>query len=147
MSRRSNDKNTDSKTDSDNNPAQELSDYQSANGVNLTFSPCCDMFVVSHHEYVICTGCKKILKKLDVSDNVVMRYKSNTNKQTHIRPKISIDEMNLENEKLKRYAIDETFELCDKKCPKCGSESRYCRKGTGELIYICSNEDCREVFE
>jgi hypothetical protein len=125
----------------------ELSDYQSINGTNITFSPCCNMFVVSVDRRIICTGCKQIIKDLVQKDNVIMRYKSNANNNKTIRPKIGMQELENENEKLKRYAIDDTYELCDKKCPECGSFSRYCRKFTGELVHICSNANCRTVFD
>ena len=125
----------------------QLSEYQKVNGINMSFSPCCDMFVITVNKQIICTGCKRVIKELNESENVIMRYKMNTSNGKTICPKVGCDDDDHETEKLKRYAVDETFELCDKQCPKCNSNSRYCRKHTGELVYICSNKDCRNVFD
>lgn len=126
--------------------SQNTSEYQIISGQNITFSPCCNDFVLFHDGRIICTGCKCVIKEIATKENVILRYKSNTNSTKIIKPREDDSFMRLQMERLKRYANDETFELCDTKCPKCNSNSRYCRNHTGEIIYICSNTECRNIF-
>ena len=122
------------------------SPYTTISGTTITFSPCCDDFVLFQDSTIVCTGCMNTIKELAPKENIVLRYKSNINSAKIIRPKEEDLYMKMQEERMKRYSNDETYELCDTKCPECGANSRYFRAATGIIRFICSNTECRYLF-
>ena len=122
-------------------------EYDKINGRTINFSNCCNQFVIYHGSTIICTGCRNVIKNINNNEHVVLRYKSNNDTKKVIKPKTYENEIYSEQNKMMRYGTDATYELCDKVCPLCGALSRYCRSSTGMLMFVCSSDSCRHVFQ
>lgn len=125
---------------------------QSIQGTYICTSPCCKQFVVTIHDEIICSQCKQpLLKSIrEENGNVLLasNFRSNTSRIATGSKQMSsftTDQLKYQMTRMKRYAVDPTFELCDVKCEKCKSYCRYCRGLDGNLVFICSNKDCREI--
>jgi hypothetical protein len=47
--------------------------------------------------------------------------------------------------KASRFSTDPTYELCQRRCEKCKSLCRYTRDPRKNILFICSNSECRNV--
>lgn len=109
---------------------------------NTFTSPCCHMFVYHVDNNIFCSSCNNLIYSLKDDDVLTISVKLNTDDKVNISGDII---KSFEN-KAKRFSCDETYELCSVKCNKCKSYTRIARNPQGNLIFICSNEKCRNVF-
>lgn len=110
---------------------------------NLFTSKCCHAFNVYNGTTYICSQCNRVINQLKDDETLTISVKFNDTSQTNV----SGDIIHAFRVKAKRFALDPTYELCATKCPKCGSYTRYARDPQETIIFICSNPDCREVFD
>ena len=110
---------------------------------HLFTSSCCHQFNIHEGVSCICSQCHRIITQINDNESLTVNVKFNNAHGTNV----SADIQTSFREKARRFATDPTFELCAIKCPKCGSLSRYARDPQGNMIFICSNSKCREVFE
>ena len=128
--------------DKPNTHAQiELTPKEAYNS-NLFTSSCCHQFIIHEGANCICSQCGRLITTLDDNESLTVIVKFNNEHENNI----SADIQKAFMIKAKRFSTDPTYELCTNKCPKCGSLSRYARDPQGNMIFICSNGKCREVF-
>ena len=148
------------------------SDNQYVQGTFICISPCCKQFIVVYKDDMICSKCKQRVTA-QLNDSIALNNPSSNKQRTeessdkstatiHLSSQFRInnarintgtkqasafteEQINDRRDKYRRYATDPTFELCDVLCKKCGEYCRYCRDISGDLVYICSNKNCREV--
>lgn len=109
----------------------------------LFTSKCCKAFNTYSGTSIICSQCGRTIGQVPKGQHLAISVRFNE----HNTDNVSGDIVASFKVKAKRFADDPTYELCSAKCPKCKSYSRYARDPQGNLIFICSNEDCRNVFD
>lgn len=109
----------------------------------LFTSPCCHAFNTYSGASIICSECGNIVTRLPDDRHLTISVQFND----HNTENVSGDLIVSFRSKAKRYADDPTYELCSKKCPLCSTLSRYARDPQGNMIFICSNPKCRNVFD
>lgn len=109
----------------------------------LFTSSCCHAFNTYSGTSIICSECGKTIGQLPKGRHLAISVRFNENNTDNV----SGDLISAFRAKAKRFSEDPTYELCSMKCPKCGAYSRYARDPQGNLIFICSNTDCRHVFD
>ena len=109
----------------------------------LFTSPCCHAFNTYNGISIICSECGNITGKLPKGKHLTIGVRFNANNEDNVSGDI-IASFRL---KAKRFSDDPTYELCSAKCPKCKSYSRYARDPQGNLLFICSDPNCRTVFD
>lgn len=109
---------------------------------HLFTSECCHQFNIHDGLSCICSQCKRLITQIG-DETLTINVKFNNN----LKSNVSADLQNSFRVKAKRFATDPTYELCNVKCPKCGSLSRYARDPQKNIIFICSNPKCRNVFD
>ncbi len=105
-------------------------------------SSCCKAFNLYEGTSCICSQCGRVINQIHDDELLTISIKFNDNVDSNVSGDIVANFM----EKAKRFATDPTYEICGQKCPKCKSLSRYCRDAQKEIIFICSNPECRNVF-
>ena len=110
---------------------------------NLFTSSCCHQFIIHEGANCICSQCHRLITQLDDNESLTVFVKFNNEHENNI----SADIQKAFKIKARRFATDPTYELCSVKCPKCKSLSRYARDPRGNMIFICSNAKCRNVFD
>lgn len=104
-------------------------------------SPCCNHFTINGTDYVFCSKCGKQLTNINESNMIVdMKYNTNCKNNTN-----NVYNVNLWHD-ARNWADDETLRLINIKCKECDSYCRFARDLTNEHIYICSNINCRCVY-
>ena len=109
----------------------------------LFTSACCKQFNIHDGPSCICSACRRPITQLRDDETLTISVKFNNELETNV----SGDLQNSFRVKARRFATDPTYELCSIKCPKCNSYSRYARDPQKNLIFICSNPKCRNVFD
>lgn len=104
-------------------------------------SPCCHMFNYYDGNYIYCSQCRKLIHEVKGDEVLSISVKFNNN----LKNNISGDIVNSFLAKVPRFSTDPTCELSNKICEKCKSRMRYLRDPQGNLIYVCSNGECRYV--
>ena len=105
-------------------------------------SSCCHAFNLYEGTSCICSQCGRVINRIKDDELLTISIRFNENIDANVSGDII---MNF-REKAKRFATDPTYEICDQQCPKCKSFCRYCRDAQKEIMFICSNPDCRFVF-
>lgn len=105
-------------------------------------SECCNAFTIIDKKEYICTKCGQPCKDIAEGDTAMIINKYNINAKNNIN---NVFNTNLWHDAMNWYN-DETLRLVNHKCDDCGSYCRFARDLTGEIIYICSNKNCRHVF-
>lgn len=110
--------------------------------IDRYISTCCKSFVLYEGITCKCSSCGKEITKIKDTP-LIIGVKFNGDSITNT----SADSINNYKQVCKRFAIDPTYEIIDKKCPKCKTNVRITKSPQGQYIYICSNAKCREVFD
>lgn len=113
-----------------------------AYGSHLFTSKCCHQFNIHDGPICICSGCQRMITQLEDDEVLTIDVKFNGQLESNV----SADIQNNFRLRARRFATDPTYEMCSKKCPKCGSLCRYARDPQKNIIFICSNAECRNVF-
>lgn len=149
-------KNNNDKNNSNNTTNKQNTDRSDKNNETafsydpyMFVSRCCNAFVFYDNINVCCSKCAKEIYKLKDDENIVIsiKYNNNTELTGNIdsENKMSGDILQSFYNKLARYSTDPVCELCSKKCNKCNSLMRYLRDPQGNIVYVCSNGDCRNT--
>lgn len=109
----------------------------------LFTSKCCHAFNTYSGTSIICSECGNTIGQLPKGQLLAISVKFNANNTDNISGDIIAEYRH----KAKRFADDTTYELCSMQCPKCKSLSRYTRDPQNNLLFICSNTNCRNVFD
>ena len=109
---------------------------------HLFTSECCHQFNIHDGASCICSQCKRLITQLKENETLTINVKFNVNLESNV----SADIQEGYKIKARRFATDPTYELCGVKCPICKSLSRYARDPQKNMIFICSNPKCRNVF-
>ena len=110
---------------------------------HLFTSSCCHQFNIHDGTRCICSQCHRTITELKDNESLTINVKFNNINSNNI----SGDIQNSFKIKARRFATDPTYELCSVRCPLCNSLSRYARDPQGNMIFICSNGKCRNVFD
>lgn len=110
---------------------------------NMFTSPCCRAFNTYSGSSIICSECGKTIGKVPDEKELAISVRFNE----HNTENVSGDIIYAFRHLARRFAEDPTYELCNAKCPKCNTYSRYARDPQGNLFFICSNVKCRNVFD
>lgn len=109
----------------------------------LFTSKCCHAFNTYSGTSIICSECGNTIGQLPKGQSLTISVRFNANNADNI----SGDLITEYRYKAKRFSEDVTYELCSMTCPKCKSLARYTRDPQGNLLFICSNAECRNVFD
>jgi hypothetical protein len=104
------------------------------------FSPCCGAFLIFNDLSALCSLCDKTI--YTVANNSITNliyYNTSINN-------ISAESVNKFNLIAPRFATDKTCEKCNVKCVKCSSLTRYLKDPLGKILFVCSNDNCREII-
>ena len=112
----------------------------SQNIIDTLISECCQAFVVPSANGYICTACGKMQK---MKGDTIILANSYNYKLTNAHG--AIHNMNYCHDAMNWYD-DDTLEIVNYKCPDCGSLCRFGRDLNQSAIYICTNKDCRHVW-
>jgi len=108
----------------------------------LFTSPCCNAFnKYDESGNIICSRCNSVIHTLKDDEVVTVGVKYNAEQEETVSADILTNFRN----KAARFSQDPTFALTSTKCKKCGSLCRYSMDQQRNIIYICSNKDCRTV--
>lgn len=113
-----------------------------AYNLNLFTSKCCHAFNRYNGTSCLCSQCERIINQIRDNETLTISVKFNENTSSNV----SGDLILAYRSKARRFATDPTYELCSEKCPKCKSRARYTRDPQGNILFICSNAKCRNVF-
>lgn len=111
--------------------------------INLFTSQCCKAFNTYSGTSIICSQCGRTIGQLPEGKQLSISVRFNE----HNTDNVSGDLVAAFKVKAKRFSSDPTYEICSAKCPKCKNYARYARDPQGNLVFICSNPDCRNVFD
>ena len=114
-----------------------------ADSSHLFTSMCCHQFNIHDGPSCICSQCGRLITQLKDDETLTINVKFNSELESNV----SADIQNNFKVKARRFATDPTYELCGVRCPKCKSLSRYARDPQKNMIFICSNPKCRNVFD
>ena len=109
--------------------------------INSFISPCCNAFIYSENDIIICTECEEIIKQLEGDEEMTIAIHYNIDKDKNTN--ISADLLNDQKKKSSRYANDITAELVNKPCPHCSIEgkqtnfTRHLRDLNGNNYFVC----------
>lgn len=109
---------------------------------HLFTSSCCHQFNIHDGTSCICSQCHRLITQINDNESLTINVKFNNTNSNNV----SADIQNSFRVTAKRFATDPTYELCAVKCPKCKSLSRYARDPQDNMLFICSNPKCRNVF-
>ena len=116
---------------------------------NISYNPyefvskCCKAFIFYDKLSIYCSKCGKQVDTIGKgqSVNISVRFNLSDDKNN-----ASGDVLRAFRNSLSRFATDPTCELCEKRCPKCQSMTRYLRDCKGDMWFVCSNKDCRHII-
>jgi len=111
--------------------------------VHLFTSKCCDAFLIHEGPTQKCSRCQSVVGQIKDDEILTITVKFNETSTNNS----SGDILNAFKNKASRFSTDPTLEICNIKCPKCGSLCRYAETPQKNLIYICSNPKCRYVHD
>lgn len=109
----------------------------------LFTSNCCKAFNTYNGVSIICSECGRNIGQVPENHHLTIGVRFNE----HNIDNVSGDIVASFRNKARRFADDPTYELCSMKCPTCKTYSRYARDPQGNLVFICSNPNCRTVFD
>ena len=110
--------------------------------IDRYISTCCKAFILYEGISCKCSACKREIAKVGEKPLIISVKFSDGNTSN-----VSSDTIENYRRIASRFATDPTYELSSVRCPKCGTNARYSRLPQGQFIYICSNKNCRNVFE
>lgn len=113
-----------------------------AYNLNMFTSDCCHAFNIYDGTSCICSQCGRVITQITDDELLTISVKFNDN----VASNVSGDIVETFREKAKRFATDPTYEMCSQKCALCNSFCRYARDAQHDIIFICSNPKCRNVF-
>lgn len=105
-------------------------------------SQCCHQFNIHEGMSCRCSQCGRLIMQMKDNESLTIDVKYNSSMDSNI----SADIQNAFKTKARRFATDPTYEICSTKCPLCKSLCRYTRDIQQNIIFICSNAKCRNVF-
>lgn len=105
-------------------------------------SKCCNAFIFYSELSVYCSKCGKEVYTIKDGENITIGIKYNNVSKSNI----SGDVLSGFYNKLKRFSTDKTCDICAQICPKCSQNMRYLRDPQGNIVYVCSNAECREIL-
>lgn len=114
----------------------------SAYNLNMFTSNCCHAFNIYDGTSCICSQCGRVITQITDDELLTISVKFND----AVSSNVSGDIVETFRERARRFATDPTYEICSQKCPKCKSLCRYARDAQKDIIFICSNPKCRNVF-
>ena len=106
-------------------------------------SKCCKAFIFYDSLSVYCSKCGKEVYKIGDDEDITISIKFSSKEHGN---NLSGDVLQSFYNRLPRYATDRTCDVCTKKCPMCESLTRYLRDPSGNIVYVCSNGECRHVI-
>ena len=114
------------------------------NGV--LFSPCCDAFVIYSNNNIICSQCGDNIYNIEEGDEISTSIEYNILDGNNGAKNVSQDIINNQLRIGSRLCKDVTLAISSIPCPKCKSETILAKDQNQEYYFICTNENCRNVF-
>jgi len=118
----------------------KIQEIDTNKNIGSLISPCCNAFVISG----IVTQCSRCKREITVDDEFTTMLvvpidlqDENSSRQGSSSSLLDI---------AKRFSTDPTYELVANKCPKCSSLSRVFKGPLEQLMFVCINKECRNVF-